>query len=104
MKTCDVCGKPTAGGTYIGRARVCRECRPRLVFEIEKERAEGKSVDAQAIARRLFREEHSAGNYLLRDIPEELWTAAKHQAVKEGLSLREMLLKALHEYVSRNGE
>jgi hypothetical protein len=36
---------------------------------------------------------------LLRDIPAGLWIAAKHKAVDEGLSLRELILKALQEYL-----
>lgn len=38
-------------------------------------------------------------NYLLRNIPENLWIAAKHQAVDEGLTLRELILKLLEEYL-----
>ena len=38
--------------------------------------------------------------YPLRDIPTDLWNAAKHRAVDEGLSLRELILKALGEYLS----
>jgi hypothetical protein len=70
--------------------------------EVERLRAEGKPTDALTIARRLFRETHSAGAYLLRDIPAELWTAAKHKAVDEGLNLRELILKALQEYLMKN--
>jgi hypothetical protein len=69
------------------------------MWEVERLRDEGKPTDAMAIARRLFRETHSAGSYLLRDIPAELWTAAKHRAVDEGMSLRELILKALQEYI-----
>jgi len=42
----------------------------------------------------------SAGSYLLRDIPEQLWITAKHRAVDEGLSLRELILKALQAYLN----
>jgi hypothetical protein len=68
--------------------------------EIERLRAEGKPTDALTIARQIFRETHSAGSYLLRDIPAELWTAAKHRAVDEGLSLRGLILTALQEYIA----
>jgi len=68
--------------------------------EIERLREEGKPTDALTIARQIFRETHSASSYLLRDIPEQLWTAAKHRAVDEGLSLRELLLKALQAYLN----
>jgi len=98
---CDACGKQIRGGTGVGRAILCRTCLPDVMWEVERLRAEGKPTDAIAIARRLFRETHSAGSYLLRDIPEQLWTAAKHRAVDEGMSLRELILKALQEYISK---
>ncbi len=100
MRICDACGKQIRGGTGVGRATLCRTCLPDVMAEIERLRAEGKPTDALTIARRIFRETHSAGSYLLRDIPEQLWTAAKHRAVDEGLSLRELLLKALQEYIA----
>ena len=81
---------------------ICRSCEPDIKAEINRLQAEGKPVSAIAIARKMFRETYSAGNYLLRDIPEELWTAAKHRAVDEGLSLRELILKALQE-ILRSG-
>ena len=100
MRMCDACGKHIVSGTGIGRALVCRTCLPDVMGEIERLREEGKPTDALTIARRLFRETHSAGAYLLRDIPAELWTAAKHRAVDEGLNLRELILKALQAYLN----
>ena len=97
---CDACGKPIKSGTGVGRATLCRTCLPDVMVEIERLRQQGKPTDALAIARQIFRETHSAGAYLLRDIPAELWTAAKHKAVDEGLSLRELILKALQEYLT----
>jgi len=97
---CDACGKHTVSVTGVGRAILCRTCLPDVMAEIERLRAEGKPTDALTIARRIFRETHSAGSYLLRDIPEQLWTAAKHRAVDEGLSLRELILKALQAYLN----
>ena len=99
MRMCEACGKHIVSGTGIGRALVCRTCLPDVMGEIERLREEGKPIDALTIARRLFRETHSAGAYLLRDIPAELWTAAKHRAVDEKLNLRELILKALQEYL-----
>ena len=97
---CDACGKHIQSGTGVGRATLCRTCLPDVMAEIEHQRAEGKPTDALTIARRHFRETHSAGAYLLRDIPAELWTAAKHKAVDEGINLRELILKALQEYLN----
>ena len=100
MRMCDACGKHIVSGTGIGRAILCRTCFPDVLAEVERRREAGKPTDALTIARQIFRETHSAGSYLLRDIPEQLWTAAKHRAVDEGLSLRELILKALHEYIA----
>ena len=97
---CDACGKQIRSGTGVGRAILCRTCLPDVLGEIERLREEGKPTDALTIARQIFRETHSAGAYLLRDIPEQLWTAAKHKAVDEGLSLRELILKALQKYIA----
>ena len=69
-------------------------------MEIEQLRAAGKPVNAVQIARKLFRETSSAGSYLLRDIPEDLWTAAKHKAVDKGHSLRDLILQALRSYLA----
>ena len=97
---CDACGKQIRSGTGVGRAILCRTCLPDVMGEIERLREEGKPTDALTIARQIFRQTHSAGSYLLRDIPAELWTAAKHRAVDEGLNLRELILKALQAYLN----
>lgn len=102
MMMCDACGKQIVSGTEVGRAILCRTCLPDVLAEVERLRAEGKPTDALTIARQIFREEHSAGAYLLRDIPAELWTAAKHRAVDEILTLRDLILKALQEYLMKN--
>ena len=99
MRMCDACGKPIKSGTGVGRAILCRTCFPDVLAEVERRREAGEPTDALTIARQIFRETHSAGSYLLRDIPEQLWTAAKHRAVDEGLSLRGLILKALQEYL-----
>ena len=101
MRTCDACGTPLKGGISLGGALVCRICEPDVKAEIDRHQAEGKPVSAIAIARKMFRETHSAGNYLLRDIPEDLWIAAKHKAVDKGMDLRELILDAIREYVSK---
>ncbi len=101
MRTCDACGKPVVGGISMGGALICRECEPDIKSEIDRLHAEGKPVSVIAIARNIFRETHSAGNYLLRDIPDELWIAAKHKAVDKGMVLRELILDAVREYVSK---
>jgi len=101
MRTCDACGTPLKGGISLGGALVCRICEPDINAEINRLQAEGKPVNALAIARNIFRETHSAGNYLLRDIPKDLWIAAKHKAVDKGMDLRELILDAIREYISK---
>jgi len=85
----------------MGGATVCRKCEPDVKAEINRLQAEGKPVSAIAIARSIFRETYSAGNYLLRDVPEDLWTAAKHKAVDKGMNLRELILDAVREYIGK---
>lgn len=101
MKTCDACGKPVVGGISMGGATICRRCEPDIQAEINRLRSEGKPVSAIAIARSIFRETYSAGNYLLRDIPEDLWNQAKHKAIDKGMDLRELILDAIREYASK---
>lgn len=85
----------------MGGVLLCRQCEPDVKAEIDRLHAEGKPVNVSQIAREMFREGYSAGSYLLRDIPEELWNQAKHKAVDEGLNLRELILKSLQEYVNK---
>ena len=40
-------------------------------------------------------------DYLIRDFPEVLHKAAKHQAVDESITLRDLILKAIEEYLKR---
>jgi len=97
---CDACGKLITDGTGADRAILCRTCFPDVMAEIERHREAGKPTDAITIARQIFRENHSIGSYLLPDIPEQLWIAAKYKAVDEGLTMRELILKALHKYIA----
>lgn len=97
MSDCTACGKPRA----IGGDLLCPPCADEVQIRIDKLRADGKPVNALHIARALFREEHAGGNYLLRDIPADLWAEAKHKAIDNGQSLRDLLLTALREHVKR---
>lgn len=100
MKLCDACGS-TKASIGIGGAILCRSCEPEVRIEMDKTRAEGKPVNALHIAKRMYRETHSGGNYLLRDIPNELWDKAKHRAVDDGDSLRDLVIKAIHLYLGK---
>ena len=99
MRLCDACGSPKVG-VSIGGASLCRTCAEDVRVEIDQLRAQGKPVNALGIARRIFRETHSAGSYLIRDFPAELKTRAQHRALDEGCSLRDLILKALESYLS----
>jgi hypothetical protein len=40
-------------------------------------------------------------NYLLRNIPVELWDRAKHRAIDDNISLRELILRAIEKYLEK---
>ena len=42
---------------------------------------------------------HTGGDYLLRDIPRDLWDACKHRVIIERITLRELILRALRRYL-----
>lgn len=99
MKLCDACGSPKAM-IGMGGAMLCRSCEPDVRIEMDQLRAAGKPVNVLHIAKRMYRDTNSAGSYLLRDIPQDLWDKAKHRTVDDGCSLRDLLLKALHTYLA----
>jgi hypothetical protein len=84
----------------LGGTLICRQCEPEVSAEISSIRAQGKPVNAAHIAHRIYKETHSGGNYLIRDIPTDLWDRAKHRAVDDGVSLRELVLLALASYLN----
>ena len=97
---CAACGS-TDIRVSLGGVQLCATCDPKIRVEIDSLRAAGKPVDVSRIALALFRAENSVGSYLLRDIPTELWDAAKHEAINKGISLRELLLDALRAYIKK---
>lgn len=102
MKTCDCCGTQVNGGTFIGGAMLCRKCLPDVQAEIDKQRAEGKnSISAIGIAKRIYRETFSAGDYLLRDVPSLLMQEMKERALKEGGSVRDLILVSVSQYLAK---
>jgi hypothetical protein len=42
-----------------------------------------------------------ARTYIIRDLPQDLWQQAKHAAVDARISLRELLLRALRDYLAK---
>lgn len=97
-RACAACGAANPH-ISIGGVLVCRRCDPIVRERIGDLTAEGKRVDVAKIAIELFRAENSAGSYLLRDIPLELWQQAKHVAVDRGVSLRDLLLAGLRKEI-----
>ena len=98
---CTACGSNVSPQVSMGGALVCRQCEPDIRERMEELREAGKPVNVIQIAKKYFRETHSGGNYLLRDIPEELWRRAKYRAVTDGTSLRDLVLKALYDYIDK---
>lgn len=98
MANCDACGADGARHG-IGGALLCRTCSDSVSEEINALRAAGKQANALTIARRIYRETCSAGSYLMRDIPDELWQRAKHRAVDDKVSLRDLIIAALRAYL-----
>lgn len=43
-------------------------------------------------------------DYLLKDIPEDLWSKAKHRVVDDKISLKELIVRALEEYLNKEKE
>ncbi len=38
-------------------------------------------------------------NYSLKNVPEALWLRAKHKAIDEGITFRQLILNAIEQYV-----
>ena len=99
---CAACGNEVKGGIGMGGTLLCRGCAEDVRVEMERLRAEGKRVSVPAIAREMYRESHpKTGDYLIRDVPQELWDRAKHRAIDESITLRELLLAALTQYLKQ---
>lgn len=99
MKHCEACGTTKNIGGSLGGVMLCKEHYADISAMAEELHAQGKPVDVTLIARKMFREQYSTSGYLLRDIPSELWDRAKHRAIDEGVSLRELILVALESYL-----
>ena len=95
--TCTICNKRGAVG--IGGSLFCREHAAIVEMEIERLRADGNPVDAAKIAATLRGEEGK--DYLLRDVPADLWRQAKAAAALRGVTIREVLIDALRESVGK---
>ena len=99
MKHCEACGTTKNISGSLGGVMLCKEHYADISAQVDELHAQGKPVDVTRIARSMYREQYSMGGYLLRDIPSELWDRAKHRAIDEGISLRELILSALESYL-----
>ena len=98
MRKCEACGTTKNINGSLGGVLLCKEHFADISARVDQLHTEGKQVNVMGIARAMFREQFSTGNYILRDIPSELWDKAKHKAVEDG-SLREVILNALERYL-----
>jgi hypothetical protein len=99
MKKCEACGTTKNISGSLGGVLLCKEHFADISAEVDKLRSEGTQVNVMGIARRMFREQFSTGDYILRDIPKKLWDEAKHTAIEDGISLRELILEALQKHL-----
>jgi hypothetical protein len=100
VKKCEACGTTKNVYGSLGGVLLCKEHYADISAQVEALRAEGKQVNVMGIARQMFRVQFSTGNYILRDIPSELWERAKRKAFADGVSLREVVLQALDQYLA----
>lgn len=89
---CAACGRLEAHRA-VGGVLLCNHCHPIVMSRIETARASGQTADVTKEARALLRE--TAQDYILRDIPADLWRSAKIAAAERGVSLRDLLLEGL---------
>ena len=94
MKKCEACGTTKNIFGSLGGALLCKEHYADISAQVDTLRAEGKQVNVMGIARGMFREQFSTGNYILRDIPSDLWERAKTRSFEDGVSLREIILQS----------
>lgn len=99
MRQCEACGTTQNLGGSLGGVLLCRAHMADILVEVEAIRANGKQVNVAGIARRMYRDTNGANTYLLRDVPDDLMTAAKRKAFEQGISLRELILDALRAYL-----
>ena len=97
-KTCDACGADLRGGTSIGGTILCRACAPLVEDEIASIRAAGKPVSAARISAKMRKA--TLHDYILRDIPPELWERVQAVAARRGQTARELIMTAIRSAVA----
>lgn len=99
MRECAVCGT-NKRIIALGGVMLCQEHYAAVSEIIDTLRTAGEPVDVTRIAYRMRKE--LDGDYLLRDIPRELWQRAKHYAVDHNMSLRQLIITALEAYIKKS--
>lgn len=97
-KTCDACGAELRGGISVGGTILCRACAPLVEDEIASIRAAGKPVSAARVAAKMRKA--TLHDYILRDIPPELWERVQAVAARRGQTARELILTAIRAAVA----
>lgn len=102
---CDACGR-LRDCISISDAWICPICESDIRAEINRlAQLQNKKypINVLALVKQYFLNHHDSGSYQLRSIPRELKLAVQHQALDEGLTLRELIFKALEEYLQKGG-
>ncbi len=97
-KTCDACGRELRGGISLGGTILCRNCAPEVESEIQAVRAAGKPVSAARIAAKMRKT--TLHEYILRDIPPELWERVQAAAARRGQTAKDFILDTLRAALS----
>jgi hypothetical protein len=97
-RKCAVCGTETTHPPFSG-VILCEQHYTEISTQVNSLRAEGKQVNAAGMARKMYRKRYTPSDHILRDVPRELWDKAKHLAINEGISIRELILTAISKYI-----
>ena len=97
---CKACGAKDICKAIDG-VKLCHNCYSKMQDKVIEVTNSGEGIDILKIAAEMYRENKKVGSYLLRDIPNDLWDKAKHEAVNRGVSLREMLITALSDSLKK---
>lgn len=101
---CEVCGEIKDCAPVEG-AVVCEACAPEFRQALDKARnsgAWGRARDAHFVARQLLRDRGGMSQMLIRDMPAPAYKAIKVLAIERGVTVRELVLSALAEYIQRH--
>jgi hypothetical protein len=101
-RVCAACGTDQNISGSLGGVLLCRDHYQDILTEVETLRGQGKQVNVAGIARRIYREQFSTGNYTLRDIPSGLWDRVKMRALTDGVTAREVIFEALEVYLAQD--